>query len=251
MMHSDDTLTSYVAEYFTQWQGDRLRDLQVCPPYEPRDRQLPWVRGQVRTQYSDGIMREFVVTGPKMRVCFSGCNWNRIVFAMNGAADHNVYAFERWLRSVAERVRSDIWWDPPKFKPGSVTNSRFTFDEDFIKPSSDPSLYPDELRCRLSTRRVRPEAIDPNVETSVVEDIVDADLRLYQENGSDDIVVDPKDIVAGSYVIPVIKISYYRNGERFGLVLTLIKGLVFPPETKNYKINNHEWVMDFPMEILN
>ena len=50
--------------------------------------------------------------------------------------------------------------------------------------------------------------------------------------------VDPQDITAGSEILPIIKISYFRNGNKFGLNLTLLKGMVYPrakrPSTLNY-----------------
>lgn len=227
---------NYVAEYYANWNDDRMRELQILPPYEGKDRVSQWVRGCIRHRYYDDFLRDLVVTGPKMKVCFTGCNWNRIVFAMNGA-DENVYGFERWLRLLADRVKTGIWADPSKFKPGAISASRFSFDDDFIKPANDPSRYPDELRCKLSTRR---EGI-PDGEGFI--DVVDADLFTLDENGSE-VAIKADQISSGSMVIPVMKFNYYRNGERFGLNVTVIKGLVYPADRTNYVISNSTWMMD-------
>lgn len=227
------------AEYFSNWTEDRLKELYVLPPYEPRDRVATWVRGNIRHRYQDDLLRDLVVTGPKMKVCFSGCNWNRIVFAMNVAADHNVYNFERWIRSLADHVKTTIWAEPSKYKAGAVSSSRFTFDDDFIKPANDPSKYPDELRCKLSTRRETP------MDGGEPEEIVDADLFSVNSDG-EEVAVDYQTITAGSYVVPVLSFRYYRNGERFGLNVTLLKGIVYPAEKVNYAIDNRDWHMDIP-----
>jgi len=228
---------NYVADYYTNWNDERLADLQILPPYEPKDRVAQWVRGSIRQRYVDGMMRDFVVTGPKMKICFGGCNWNRIVFAMNGAADSTVYGFERWLRMLAGNIKSAIWTEPGKFKPGAVSGSRFIFDDDYIKPANNP-VYPDELRCKLATRRETPPDEDGFV------DVVDADLFVRNEDGSES-PIDSKDIVAGSYMIPILKFSYYRNVERFGMTVTVIKGLVFPSDRRSNVVDNKEWQIDY------
>jgi len=227
------------AEYFTNWNDERLANLEILPPYEGKDRTSTWVRGFIRHRYYDDMLRDLVVTGPRMKVCFSGCNWNRIVFAMNGAADPNVYAFEKWVRQVADRVRTAVWSDPGKYKPGAISSSRFTFDEDFIKPANDPARFPDELRCKLSTRR------ETDMESGETEEIIDADLFTIDDNG-EEAAFDAKDIISGSFVVPVLSFRYYRTGERFGLNVVVLKGLVYPAEKSNYSIENRAWLMDIP-----
>lgn len=226
------------AEFYSSWNANRIANLQILPPYEPKDNKSVWVRGTIRHRSLEGVLRELVVTAPKMRVCYSGCRWNRIVFAMDGAANAEVYAFEKWVRGLADHVKSTIFNDPGKYKQGAINASRFQFDEDVIKPSSDCTIYPDELRCRLSTKRI----VDSE------DGIVDADLFLYSEDGNHS-AIDPSEILAGSYIVPVIKFSYNRNIERFGLVMTVLKGMVFPPENNTYRIENKEWQIDYPMEI--
>lgn len=239
-----DTEHTYVAEYYTNWPQERVDEVIVQPPYEPKDRAGTWVRGNIRFRYYDEVLRDLVVTGPKMKVCFGGCNWNRIVFAMNGVAEPDVYRFERWIRDLAAVVKDRIMADPGKFKPGAVSGSRFIFDDDFIKPANNP-IYPDELRCKLSTHR-ETSSEDP---TAFV-DVVDADLFIRNEDGTESLI-DAKDITAGSYVIPIMKFSYYRNVERFGLTVTVIKGLVYPAERRTYAIDNKTWVIDYPMDTEN
>jgi len=230
---------TYTAEYFTNWTNERIQNLRVLSPWEPKDRQAQWVRGAIKERTADGL-RDMVVTAPKMRVCFSGCNWNRVVFAMNGAADQQAYQFEQWLYTVAEKVKSSIWADPGSFRTGAVSSARFTFDDDFIKPANDPALYPDELRCKLSTKRIKEGDVDI--------DVSDADLFTQDEDGSLSPIL-PANILAGSHIIPVIKLSYYRYGERFGIQLHILRGLVFPANDVRTKIDNSEYIMDYPMEV--
>lgn len=227
------------AEYFDNWTEDRIKALYILPPYEPRDRVSTWVRGGIRHRYQDDLLRDLVVTGPKMKVCFSGCNWNRIVFAMDGGMDSDVHHFEAWLRGLANHVKTTIWADPGKYKSGAISASRFTFDDDFIKPANDPTKYPDELRCKLSTRR------ETAIDSGETEEIVDADLFTISSDG-EEVAVDYQSIMSGSYVVPVMSFKYYRNGERFGLNVTVLKGLVYPAEKVNYTIDNRDWQMGFP-----
>lgn len=234
----------FTAEYFSNWNGERLDTLQVLPPYEGKDKMKQWVYGNIRNRFQDDISREFVVTGPKMKICYSGCNWNRIVFAMNGVANPPVYHFERWVRQLADKVKSSIWSDPPKYKNGAVGNLRFIFDDDYIKPASDPSMYPDELRCRLSCKRV------PADDGVGFKELPDVDLFIRTENG-DEPVTDLTEIRSGWYMVPVLKFSYYRNVERFGLVITVLRGIVFPCDSTSYKISNSDWKIDYPMDINN
>lgn len=242
-----DTDQIYTAEYFANWTTSRLTQLILLAPYEPKDRQSPsqWVTGSIRVPSIYDVTRTFTVTGPKMKICFGGCNWNRIVLAMDGCTSESqkpeVSRFEQWLHLLADHVRIAIWADPSKFKPGAISNSRFTFDSDYIKPANDPSRYPDELRCRLSTRR---ESTSEGVSHSVV-DIVDADLFTVDSENRE-IPIKPVDITAGSEIVPIFKFTYYRNGERFGLSTTILKAMVYPAERKS-AVDNRSWVFDMPV----
>lgn len=199
-------------------------NIRVLPPYENKDKPSPqWVRGYIRNSG-----RDFIVTGPKLRVCFGGCRWNKMVLAMPGPADEVAYSFERWLQALCPVIENQIWQNPERFKPGAKSSTRFLFDHEFIKPSIDPTVYASELRCRLSVNR---------------EDKVDTDL-FRVEDGSK-VPMDPSEITAGSYIIPIFRISYYRNVERFGLVLTIVKGEVFPAEHRS--LDNKELEFDYPL----
>jgi len=232
-------MTGYgqVAEHFTLYDKQKLGQLQVQAPYEPPGRNATWVRGSIRVKPDpSSYPRDFVITGPKMQVCYGGCRWNRLVLALPGAANENVYMFEKWLRSVGDSVKTAIWTNPGKYKPGAATNTRFVFDDNFIRPSSDPAMYPDELLTKLSVRRVTPQANEDEPE-----EVVDAELFADGPDGP--VPVDPQDITNGSYVIPIFKISYFRNNERFGLTLTVLKAKIFLNEGTR-KIENGSWVFD-------
>lgn len=209
-----------------------LDGLRVLPPYEPSDKAAQWVRGYLRT--SEG--GDFTVTGPRMRLCFSGCRWNKMVFAMVGLADPETYAFEQWLKRLSQVVENAIWQQPERFKPGAKSSSRFMFEHDLIRPSSDPAAYPDQFSCRLSGHRQQ-LLDDP---TSFM-DVMDADL--FRDEDGQIIKMDPSEITAGSYVVPIIRFSYFRNIERFGITATILRAQVFPGETRD-KISNEQWQFD-------
>jgi hypothetical protein len=243
-----DTDQIYTAEYFANWNNNRLQELILLPPYEPKDRvsASQWVTGSIRQPCLYEVTRTFTVTGPKMKVCFGGCNWNRVVFAMDGSQANKpeVTAFENWLHMLADHVRISIWADPTKYKPGAISNSRFSFDSDYIKPANDPSRYPDELRCRLSTRRESSSSTS-NELPSVV-DTVDADLFTV-DSDNHEVPIKPSEITAGSEIIPILKFTYYRNGERFGLNTTILKAMVYPVARKA-AVDNRQWVFDMPID---
>lgn len=236
------SMTGYgiVAAHFKTYDKQKLAQLQVLAPYEPAGRIAAWLRGSIRIKPDhSSYSRDFVITGPKMQVCYGGCKWNRLVLALPGAADENVYMFEKWLRAVGETVKAEIWADPSKYKPGAASNTRFVFDDNFIRPSTDPSMYPDELITKLSVRRLA--SLDNSQD-----EIVDAEIFTDGPDGP--VPVDPQDITNGSYVIPIIKISYFRNNEHFGLTLTVLKAKVFLNEANrriaNRRIENDSWVID-------
>lgn len=245
----DDMDPSYgvVADHFTKLDDQRMSQLVVLPPYEPKtDATLQWVRGSIRLPPSGtgfGGYRDLVVTGPRMKVVYGGCRYNRMILALPGAAFPEVYAFERWIRALMVNVKAQIWANPGKYRQGAATSARFQFDEGIIRASSDPAIYPDELVSRLSTKRITAADVEEGGPT----DYIDTEFITDTENGVSGI--DPVDIVAGSTVIPIFKISYNRNIEKFGLVLTLLKGKVFPPESMPYgRIDNQSWAFDEPMD---
>lgn len=245
-----DATYGITAPHYTKFGEDADKTITVLPPYEPKSlgggAVVPqWVRGNIRLASTIHLgPRDFVVTAPPMSVVYNGCRWNRLVFSLPGEANPEVYAFENWLRHIMEVVKTQIWANPSRFKPGSMTNQRFTFDEGCIKPSSDSSIYPDELQTRLSMRRL----IDSNGDVNEPQEIVDTEFLLQGDSGVE--YVSSTDITMGSIIQPIIKISYNRIGERFGLVLTVLKAKVISlNNTGSNKIQNSSWIFDEAMEI--
>lgn len=229
-------LAVMIAEHFTTWTPERLAQLRVQPPYDPSQQAL-WVRGSIRF-IKDGRVSQFVFTGPKMRVCYSGCNWNRVVCAMPGAGVPETWAFEQWLKTTTSAIRDAIWSDPAKFRPGALNASRFVMEEP-IKPAKDSFLYPDELVLRLSTTRV------PATDTEETHDVPNT-LFFYVDGNGQEHQMEASDITAGSEIVPIIRTQYFRNNDRFGLVFTVLKAQVFPPsQTETGAIRNEDWVMDY------
>lgn len=240
-----DATYGMLAEHFSKFHGDRVDDLIVLPPYEPKPTTTPlvsvpapvpqWVRGNIRVRNGQGGgSRDFVITAPPMKVLYGGCRWNRLVFALPGAANQPVYTFEKWIRNtVMPAVKAQIWAFPSRFKPGSQTNQRFVFDEGVLKPSSDPLQYPDELVTRLSVRKPLYDGDVDLVDTEFIQESADGVER-----------VEPDNLTAGSVVQPVLKISYNRIGERFGLVLTVLKAKVLEINARTPAIQNSAWIID-------
>lgn len=228
------------ATYFRNVTPEDIRSAMIVhPPYEPKAMATQWAKGYMRLGSS-----EFVVTGPKMKVCFSGCRWNKLVFALNGAANEEVYAFEKWLSTVHDIFREIVSASPEKYKPGAKTSTRFLFDNDYMKASSDPAMYPDELRTRLSIHRQMVVDSSTSKDDPDFIDIVDTHLFCVSDS-SIAIPVDPSEIMAGMEIIPIIRLSYYRNIERFGLVLTVLKGQVFEGDQKTDRPTNSDWEFDY------
>ena len=247
-----DATYGIIADHYSKYNGDRLAEITVLPPYEPRLPQAngaapsgavpppvpQWVRGSIRVAGRlSGSPRDLVVTGPPLTVVYSGCRWNRLVLAMPGAGNVESYRFERWIRdNLIPTVRQQIWSNPTRFKPGALTNQRFVFDDSCLKTSSDSTLYPDELVTRLSVRKPLYEGDQDLLDTEFLYDTGDGIMNI-----------DPSDITAGSVVQPIIKISYNRIGERFGLVLTILKAKVVSlNNTAKARIENSAWVFDEP-----
>ena len=234
-----------VAEHYSKFTDDRLSSLIVLPPWEPRDKSVQWVRGFLRYNNGDAIgPRDFVVTGPRLRIVYGGCRWSRLVLAISNTTNDESTRFRDWLLSVSQAIRDKIWSDPKKYRPGSVGANRFTFDEGFIKKSSDPALYPDELSTRLSTTRIT------NADTEEPCDLVDAQLFADGPDGPI-IIEDLNTVTAGSYVTPIFRVSYNRFNDRFGLVLTVLRAKYEPSDKPRSKTENSAWVFDDPMETTN
>lgn len=221
-------MTNNVAPWFGKFHEDDVKELMVQPPWERPNGSNIWVRGNIRTH--DG--NDLVVTGPRMKVVYGGCRWYKLVFALPGAADPDVYGFERFLRDVSESVKSKIWADPTKFKPGCTGNQRFIMDWDYYKESSDPAAYPDELRTRLLVIKT------PATDEMDQDDHIITELIKHTDSGPQ--LLHPSAIQAGMYITPILRINYFRNIDRFGIQLTVLKGLVEDGDVRQ----KTEWSFD-------
>ena len=213
-------MNSMRAPYFSTV---NLANLRVLPPLEPRDKSVTWSRGSIR----DKDFNELIITGPRLPVLFSGCRFNNVVFSMRGPEDEMAYDLEGFLHSVLSLVETAVSANPDKFKPGVKNAALLQYDRDFIRPSSYSPDLPNEMRVKLAVRR---NHVDEDGE--VVEFI---ESVFVDEYGAE---IQPSDIMSGSEIIPIMKVSYYRNGNKFGLNMTLLKGMVFPsnraPKTISY-----------------
>jgi hypothetical protein len=200
------------APKFTTFNHEAIAALRVLPPLESKDKTITWARGSIR----DSDFNELLVTGPRLPVLFSGCRFNNTVFSIRGPEDEPSQAFENFLHAVLSHVESSVSSSTEKFRPGLKNMALLHFDRDFIRPSSYSADSPNELRVKLLVRRG---------EVSEEGEVVDLiETNFVDEHGNS---IDPLDITAGSEIVPIIRIGYYRNGNKFGLNLTMLKGLVF------------------------
>lgn len=239
-----------VAEFYDKFTDDRIDDLIVVPPYESNSKDglaNKWVKGAIKHKINgDGYPVDLVITAPKLVSCFRGCQWNKIVFGVPKDSDDTTNNFRAWLSKLQQKLKNTISEQPEKYKPGTRTATRFQFEE-VLKPSSDPDRYPDELRCKLSVKR----DVDPDEHHDTLFDasserieIVDADL-FSVENGCQ-VAVDPQSLAARTPIQPVFKVSYFRHGDKFGLVFTILRAQVFPSDNYFTKTANSEWQIDTP-----
>jgi hypothetical protein len=201
------------ATNFSNFDYAAIEALQVLPPLESKDKTITWARGSIR----DKDFNELLVTGPRLPVLFSGCRFNNLVFSLRGPEDEPGYAFEAFLHKVLSHVESSVSSSLEKFRPGLKNPSLLQIDRDFIRPSSYSVDMPNELRVKLAVKRG--EADENGEIVDMIESI------FVTEDGTS---IDPQDIRAGSEIVPIVRIGYYRNGNKFGLNLTLLKGLVYP-----------------------
>jgi len=190
--------------------------MTVRAPYIPPN--LPAgvrCRGNLRDKISQ---RDIVFTGPRMKVVYSGCQWNTIVFAM----DDNTKDFETWVERGYKRLQDIIKADPAKFK---CTRRIPLFSKSLITESSDPLMYPNQLRCRLA---VKGDKDGNKIVTSVL--LQDSDPTT------------PARIWGGGWMIPIFSMGYYKDGDEFGLSLTLLKGEYTPPAYT--PIMASDWIPD-------
>lgn len=140
--------------------------------------------------------------------------------------DDNQSEFRQWLEDVYKTLEISVTTDPtffkvnPRGKPG--------FSSFVVQPSSNPELYPPELRTRLST--IRGDLTSEPVSNACL-----LDARSMTP-------IEPAQVVSGSYMTPIFKLGYFKEGDNFGLALTVVKAVCEPnPITQ---MTNDTWEMD-------
>lgn len=218
--------------HFSNYDYQAIEALRVLPPLEPRDKSISWARGSIR----DHDFNELLVTGPRLPVLFSGCRFNSIVFSIRGpGVDEPAHAFECFLHKVLSHVESAVCDNMEKFKPGLKNAALLQFDRDFIRPSSYGTDLPNEFRVRLA---VKHQGILDNGEVGDVIETV-----FQDEEGND---IDPETIRSGAEIIPILRIGYFRNTNKFGLNITMLKAMVYQSEKKQKLYDYRDLMIDFP-----
>lgn len=156
-----------------------------------------------------------------MKVVYSGCNWNSVVFAM----DDSQTEFVNWLTEVWEWFQETVQADQGKFKISGRHGPAFAAF--VVAQTRDPELYPDELRCRLATGRKTGDMSEPPV-TAVIE--------CKGES------VDPSQVWSGGFMTPILKFGYFKDGDEFGLSLTVLKAEYEP--SAYAQVSNDTWMID-------
>lgn len=220
--------------HFSTFDHVAISALRVLPPLEPKDKSIAWARGSIR----DADFNELLVTGPRLPVLFSGCRFNSVVFSMRGPGeDEPAYAFECFLHKVLSHVEDAVSASPEKFKPGTKNAAILCFDRDFIRPSSYSADLPNEFRVKLSVKRDRVD------EMGEIVDVIDT--VFVDEDGAP---VEPSAITSGCEIVPIFRVSYFRNANKFGLNITMLKGVVYEGQTKRRKLYDYaDLQIDFPM----
>lgn len=178
------------------------------PPSLPRGAR---VRGNIRQKLTN---KDLVVTMPKMRVVYSGCRWNSVVFAMTPEQKELI----SWLNCLYKFVEDTVRADPGVYKVRPQAVPLFTATP--VQPSNNPDLYPPELRCRLATEGRSDEAV-------CVAALGD---------------VDPSEVRGGGFMTPVVKVGYFKDQDTFGLTFTILKAEYEAPVVE--RISNDDWQMD-------
>ena len=157
-------------------------------------------------------------TAPRLRVAYSGCKWNTIVFCV----DENELEFANWLIDLQNHFQDTVSRDPVKFKVLSRRGA--IFPRTVITPSRDPDMYADEFRCRLATEK--------STETGelVVSTVMEGVENVYG-------------VFAGSHITPIIKVGYYKVGDEFGLKFVVLKG-VYEPRIPRAQQTEETWEID-------
>lgn len=215
--------------HFTTIDTAAFQSLRVLPPLESRDKSISWARGSIR----DKDFNELIITGPRLPVLFSGCRFNNIVFSIRGpGADDPSFAFETFLHKILSTVENAVSANLEKFKPGLKNFNLLHFDRDFIRPSSYGVDLPNEFRVKLAVKR----------DTDENGEMVDLVETLFvDEEGNN---IDAGDISSGAEIIPIIRVGYYRNANKFGLNLTMLKGLVYANTKKRKTLDFSELQFD-------
>lgn len=221
--------------HFSNYDYQAIEALRVLPPLEPKDKAISWSRGSIR----DSDFNELLVTGPRLPVLFSGCRFNSIVFSIRGpGVDEPSYAFEAFLHKILSHVEACVTGNVEKFKPGLKNAALLQFDRDFIRPSSYGSDLPNEFRVRLAVKH------GGVMENGEIGDIIET--VFVGEDGSP---MDPDAIRSGDEVVPIFRIGYYRNANKFGLNITMLKAVVFPSAKRKKVYDYGELMIDFPASI--
>lgn len=137
--------------------------------------------------------------------------------------DNNQTEFENWLQAAWEWFQSTVRADPGRFK---VMRREPTFQDFMVLPSRDPTTYPNELRCRLSTIRLNDQQV------------CNAIIECNTEK------IDPTQVWAGGYMTPIFKLSYSKDtgSESYGMLLTVLKAEYEP--SLSDQIQNDMWMVD-------
>lgn len=133
--------------------------------------------------------------------------------------------FENWLYQLWTSFQDIVSADPVRFKTG---RNGAMFTNFIVTPSTDPDIYPNELRCRLVTRRIGPELNDV---------VVASAIQTLQGD-----IIESTDVWAGSFVTPVFRLGYYKDGDEYGLQLTVLKALY--ESSAQMQIDNRNWEID-------
>ena len=205
-----------------------LSKYRVLPPMESKDKNV-WPRGSFR----DTDFNELIVTGPRLPLVFSGCRFNNLVFAMKGPADEAAYAFEEFLHRVLSMVETAVDKDPTKFMGGIKNRNILVFDRDFVRPSTYSADEPNEFKVRLAVKR---NQLDEHGE---VVDMIDAEFV-----DAEGVRVNPEDLRKGDEIMPIMRVGYHRNANKFALTFTLLRGKVFPSLRKRKSMDIAELQFD-------
>ena len=232
MAHSSFLSVVMRCTHFSNYDYQAIEDLRVLPPLEPKDKAISWARGSIR----DRDFNELLITGPRLPVLFSGCRFNSIVFSIRGpGVDEPAHAFEAFLHKILTHVENAVTNNMEKFKPGLKNAALLQFDRDFIRPSSYGTDLPNEFRVRLAVKH------GGIMENGEVGDVIET--VFVDENNEP---VDPESIRSGAEIIPIFRIAYFRNTNKFGLNITLLKGVVYQSEKRQKLYDYSDLMIDFP-----